>query len=305
MSDQAERIVEAMGEVHGVHSGFRAAHAKGVCAKGKFVPTSEGAEYCAAAHFHEEVPVTVRFSNGTGKPTRADGARDERGMAVKFHLPNGKTTDMVCLTIPVFFVRTPEDFLEMLAASRPDPDTGKPDIAQIESFIKGHPESQMAFGFSMFSMAPASYANCTFYAIHAFRLIAPDGTQRFVRYRWIPEAGEATLQDYETRELGKDYLWPELEKQLTSGRLNWDLYLQIGEDADDPTDPTVPWPEERRLVKAGRLTLDEFAGHECKDMIFDPARVTDGIETSEDQILHARSAAYSVSYARRTRSLTL
>ena len=35
-------------------------------------------------------------------------------------------------------------------------------------------------------------------------------------------------------------------------------------------------------------------------LVFDPSNVTAGIECSEDPILHARSGAYSVSYARRT-----
>lgn len=303
MTDQAERIVDAMGEIHGVHTGFRAVHAKGICTRGTFVANSEAAEFCIAPHFQgDETPVTVRFSNGSGKPTRADGARDERGMAVKFHLPDGSTTDMVCLTIPVFFVRTPEDFLTFLEAQRPDPETGKPDVPRIEAFVKEHPETQMAFGFSMFTMAPASFANCTFYGIHAFQLTGPDGSKRFVRYRWIPDAGESTLQDHETRALGKDYLGPELEERLAAGPFGYELFLQIGEEGDDPNDPTAPWPEERRLVRAGRMTINEFTGHACKDMIFDPGRVTEGIERSDDPILHARSEAYSVSYARRTSS---
>jgi catalase len=37
-------------------------------------------------------------------------------------------------------------------------------------------------------------------------------------------------------------------------------------------------------------------------MIFDPGNVIDGIEPSDDPILHARSAAYSVSFDRRTNS---
>ncbi|MEA2433664.1 MAG: catalase [Actinomycetota bacterium] len=301
MTEQAERIVDTMGEVHGVHSGFRAVHAKGICTRGTFVATPEAAELCIASHFQgTELPVTVRFSNGSGRPTRADGARDERGMAVKIHLPDGKTTDIVNLTLPVFFVKTPEDFLLFLESQRPDPDTGKPDVARVEAFVKDHPETQMAFGFLMFTMAPASYANCTFHGIHAFQLTAPDGSKRFVRYRWIPDAGESTLQDHETRALGKDYLWSELEQRLASEAMSWDLFLQIGEDGDDPNDPTTPWPEERRLVKAGRMTINEFAGHECKDMIFDPGRVVEGVERSDDPILHIRSEAYSVSFARRS-----
>lgn len=301
VSDLSERIVDNMGVIHGVHPGFRAVHAKGSCCRGTFVASPEAARLCTAPHLQgDEVPVTVRFSNGTGRPTRADGARDERGMAIKFHLSGSRTTDIVSLTLPVFFVRTPEDFLAFLEAQHPDPDTGKPDLARIEAFVAAHPETQMAIGFSMFSMAPASYGVCTFHGIHAFRWTGPDGTARFVRYRWIPELPAETLSDEETRALGKDYLQEELASRLKASSISFELHVQIGEEEDDPTDPTTPWPEERQLVRAGRLTITEFAGRDCEPMIFDPVRVIDGIECSDDAILHARSPAYGVSYERRT-----
>jgi catalase len=37
-------------------------------------------------------------------------------------------------------------------------------------------------------------------------------------------------------------------------------------------------------------------------LVFDPTRVTEGIQLSDDPILHARAGAYSVSVARRTAS---
>lgn len=290
-----------MNAIHGVHPGTRAVHAKGLCCRGSFTATAEAATICIAPHLQgAEVPVTVRFSNGSGRPTRADGARDERGMAVKFLLPDGASTDIVSLTLPVFFVKTPEDFFAFLETQIPDPETGKPDFERVKAFVDEHPETQKALGFSMFSMAPASYANCTFHGIHAFRMTAPDGTQRFVRYRWEPDAGAATLTDDETRTLGKEYLRDELERRLSSSTIGFDLWLQIGTEEDDPTDPTTPWPEERDSIRAGHMSLTEFIDKECEPMIFDPGRVVEGIERSDDRILHARSGAYSVSFERRT-----
>jgi catalase len=154
----------------------------------------------------------------------------------------------------------------------------------------------------MMSMSPASYANCTFFGIHAFQYEGPDGTKRWGRYRWLPEAGEATLTDEETRALGKDYLREELERRLSAGPIHFDLTIQLAEKGDDPTDPSVPWPEERTFVPAGRLTLTEWADLECAPMIFDPGNLIEGIERSDDPILHMRSEAYSVSFERRSDS---
>ena len=303
MKELAERIVNTMNEIHGVHSGHRAVHAKGSCCKGTFVATPEVAQLCVAAHLQgAEVPVTVRFSSGSGKPTRADGAHDERGMAVRFHLPGDAKTDIVSLTLPAFFVRTPEDFLELLEAQVPEPDTGKPDMERISKFVEAHPETQLAIGYVMMTMAPASFAGCTFNGIHAFLLTGPDGSQRYVRYRWVPDAEPATLTDPETRALGKDYLQEELERRLAEGPIGFELRFQLAETEDDTTDPTTPWPEERTWVIAGRMTLNEFAGKDCEPMIFDPGNVTEGIERSDDKILHMRSPAYGVSFERRTAS---
>ena len=301
MTDLAERIVDVMNAIHGVHPGFRAVHAKGSCCTGTFVATEAAARLCLAPHFQgAEMPVTVRLSSGSGKPTRADGARDERGMAVKFHLPDGSTTDVVSLTLPVFFVKTPEDFLEFLETQRPDPETGKPDLDRVGAFIDAHPETQKATMFVMMNESPASFAGCTFNGIHAFRLTAPDGTKRFVRYSWVPETEPATLTDGETRALGKNYLHEELERRLATTPIVYELRFQIADETDDTTDPTTPWPEERETVVAGQMTLTDFAANECEGMIFDPGRVVEGIERSDDPILHARSAAYSVSFERRT-----
>jgi catalase len=297
-------MVDALNELHGVHPGHRAVHAKGLCCEATFTARAAAAELTRAVHMQgSTVPATVRFSNGSGSLTRHDGARDGRGMATKFHLPEGNTTDIVALTLPVFFVRTPEDFLAFTRAQRPDPDTGKPDLARIEEFVATHPETQLALGFSMFASPPASYSQCRYFGIHAFKWINADGVERFVRYRWEPETGEATITEEESRARERNYLRDELTERLGQGPIAFTLYVQLAQDEDDPTDPTTMWPDEREAVRAGRLEITGFVSDQdagCEALIFDPTRVIDGIECSDDRILHARPKAYSVSYERRT-----
>lgn len=305
-TDLAARMVDALNDIHGVHPGHRAVHAKGVCCTATFTATQEAARLTTAAHMQDtSVPATVRFSNGSGSPTRHDGARDGRGMATKFHLLDGTTTDIVALTLPVFFVRTPEDFLEFTRAQKPDPETGKPDLARIEAFVNEHPETQLALGFSMFVEPPACYSKCRYHGVHAFKWIDPASIERFVRYRWEPEAGEATITEDESRGRDRHYLREELNKCLSEGPVVFTLNLQLATEGDDPTDPTVMWPDERDIVTAGRLEITGFVEDQdsgCEALVFDPTRVTDGIECSDDKILHARPHAYSVSYERRTSS---
>jgi catalase len=297
-------MVDAMNEIYGIHPGHRAVHAKGLCCAASFTATPAAAELTRARHMQgDPVPATVRFSNGSGSPTRHDGARDGRGMATKFRLPGGESTDIVALTLPVFYVRTPEDFLAFLRAQRRDPNTGKPDPARIEEFVADRPEAQLALGFSMFMTPPASYARCRYFGIHAFKWIAADATERFVRYRWEPEAGEATITEEESRARDRHYLRDELAERLENGSVVFTLYLQLAEDGDDPDDPTTMWPNERENVVAGRLEITGLVADQdsdCEALVFDPTRVVDGIAPSNDKILRARPAAYSVSHARRS-----
>src|SRR4051794_41456981 len=69
----------------------------------------------------DSVPVTVRFSNGSGDPELPDYGPEVRGMAVKFYLPDGTRTDISAQTVPRFPTRTPDAFMNLLRASIPGP----------------------------------------------------------------------------------------------------------------------------------------------------------------------------------------
>lgn len=307
MTPRPEELVDAIQDIGGRHPGFRAAHAKGTLASGSFTATPAAAGLTRAAHMQGDVVrVTVRFSNGSGKPTASDATKDGRGFAAKFYLPDGATTDIVGLTLPQFFARTPDDFLEFTRARKPDPETGRPDMDKLGRWLGAHPEAQAAIQFALTENPPESYLTCTYNSIHAYRWIDADGGERFVRYRWTPEAGESHISEEDAERRERDYLQQDLAERLESGDLpGFRLSVVIATDADDPNDPTVAWPEEREWVEVGRLELTgpETEREQGDDvLVFDPTRVTDGIECSDDQILHARPGAYSVSVARRTGS---
>ena len=68
-------------------------------------------------------------------------------------------------------------------------------------------------------------------------------------------------------------------------------------------DPSAGWPEDRQRVRAGTLELTALeTERESGDdvLVFDPTRVTDGIELSDDPVLRFRSRAYSESVYRRS-----
>jgi catalase len=302
-SDLAGRLLTALNGVHGEHPGFRAAHARGICAEGTFLASPRARELTIAAHMQgQEVSTTVRFSNGSGAPTRPDYASDGRGMAVKFHLPDGTVADMVGLTLGQFFVRTPEDFLEFLAATTPDPDSRQPDLARIDTFLQAHPETRAAVEAEFSQPYPASYVTTAFNGIHAFKVTNVAGESRFIRYRWEPEAGVQTINRDEARTRGREYLQEDLRNRLLQGEAAFWLDFILAEPGDPLTDATATWPGDRQKVRMGRLVLDHVAADQatdCEARVFDPTVVPDGIECSDDPVLHARSRAYSVSLAKR------
>ncbi|HCO02079.1 MAG TPA: catalase [Actinobacteria bacterium] len=301
--DLATRVVDSISRnFKGTHD-HRAAHAKGFCVSGVFVATPEAGALTRAAHFRgNPVAVTVRFSNGSGSLESADHHIDGRGMAVKFHLPGGEASDIVSISQRTFFVRTPEDFLEFTDARKPDPETGRPDPNAIGDFLIRHPEAEAAFTEVLTTSPPASVATTAYNALHAFRWLDADGGSRWVRYRWVPDAGVATIEREKAKELGRDYLRSELTERLTHEPVVFQLEIAIAEEGDDPDDPTAGWPADRRRVTAGQLELTAISADqdaECERQVFDPMRLTDGIEPSADPILNFRPLAYDVSIRRR------
>ena len=299
MDRLAEEAVDAINAIAGRHEGHRAAHAKGTLVTGTFTPADAG--LTTAAHMGSEpVRVTARFSNGGGSPAIPDYAREGRGLAVKFYLPDGSKTDIVALNLPCFFARTPEDFLEFTRARKPDPETGQPDFAKVGAWLEKYPEAGPSIQAAVSAEPPESYATVLYNSIHAFRWTAPDGTERWVRYCFEPEEGERTLSDEDAKARGRDYLQEELAGR---GSTAFRFVVVIAGDGDVVDDATVEWPSGRERVEVGRLELTglETEREQGGDiLVFDPTRVTDGIEPSDDPILLFRPRAYSASVTRRT-----
>jgi len=301
-SDIPERLVDSLNATYGVHPGFRAAHAKGVLCAATFTATPAAARLSRAAHLAgTETRAHVRFSNGSGDPTTPDTTRDGRGMAVKFYLPDATTTDIVAISLPAFFARTPEDLLAFNAARRADPATGQPDLAKVGEYLAEHPEAMTAVGAAVAHPIPVSYATLTYHGLHAFGLVAADGTRRFGRYHLVPRDGDEVLSDEEVATRGPDYLAGELGQRLATAPVDFLVQFQLAA-ADDPIDdPTAVWPDDREVVELGRLNITGFATDRERDgdiLVFDPTRVPDGIVLSDDAILAARRGAYGVSVAR-------
>lgn len=272
---------------------MRALHARGVICSGSFRPSPEAAALTRAAHMQAEAPVLARLSNGSGDPNAPDCAPDVRGLAVSFELPDGARTDIVAQSVPRFPVRTPDAFIDLIEAT----ERGPAMLWKLPLFLARNPSALPALRANAAALrAPASYGDVSYYAVHAFRWSDDGGGSRWVRYVWAP--GSAHRAPKAEQPEG-DYLSRELSDRLFEQPVRFDLELQIGAADDDPHDPTSVWSGGGERIAAGSLELNAVAdGHD--GIIFDPMRLTDGIEPSDDAILHFRPRAYAISYDRRT-----
>ena len=299
------QLVEAMRALAGPHPGFRPVHAKGLVCAGTFRPSAQARGMTRASHFQGgPTPTVVRFANSNGNPDVHDGGPNVRSMSVKFQLADGKAADILANSIDGFVARTPEELLEFLRAQLPDPATGKPAPDGVPKFLASHPAAAAFVGRLMQKPVPASYAQTSYHAEHAFLFTAADGSRRFGRYHFVPEAGEAVLSPEEAGKRSPSFLRDELEGRLRTGPAAFRLLLQVAAEGDPTDDPTALWPADRRRVELGRLEVTGISPTSAQDerrLVFDPTNRTDGIDLSNDPILLARSAAYAISYERRSK----
>jgi len=300
----AEQLVDAFNKVFGVHPGVRANHPKGVVLEGSFTPSTAAASLSKAAHLQKRktpLPVTVRFSAGSGLPTVPDTNAMPRGMAVKFTLPDGTKTDLVVLSYNGFPVATAEEFRDfLLAIAASGPDAPKP--TEIETFLGSHPAAK-AFVDAP-KPPPVSYATLPYFGINAFKFTNAKGIATHVRYQLQPVAGVHYLSKEQIATIGPDYLTAEIQERVRRGPVTFTLLAQVAGPDDKIDDPTIVWPETRKKVELGTITITKAAADSQaaeRKLLFVPGALVPGIEAA-DPMIAARSAAYIVSLSRRAQA---
>lgn len=319
----AEQLVDAIIADFPNHDpGTRPIHTVGIGAIGHFRASDVAKTYCTADHFRgHRIEANVRFSNAAGSSVQHDGWSDVRGMATRFHLDDNRATDLVAMTLGEFMSATVEDFLAFAESSRQSPLSRQSAWSKISDMLKLKPpmpdpmpgqthsgapgalkyaNRNRSAQLSVFDAgtigAPASYARATYKAVHTFVVIGPDGTRRYVRFKWQPVAG-VQVTNPSLPPVDK-YLQQELRDRLENWPAQFLLLMTIGETGDALDDPTVRWPIKRKRIVMGQLTLTDIAEDQdadCEKISFNPCRLVPGIELSNDPILAARKDAYEVS----------
>ena len=292
--------IDTMNTLWGRHPGQRANHAKGVVVEGSFVPTPAAGLSVAPMFSGKPVPVVVRFSNSTGLPALADGdgGANPHGMSIRYQPEGTGYVDVVTNSLTLFPVATGEEFLELLQAVAASP-AEAPKPTKLDQFIAAHPTVPKAFGSTS---TPSSLARETYNGINAFVFVDAAGKRQPFRYRYVPVAGAEHISATEAAKLAPDALMDELPQRMAAGPVAFQVMAQLANAGDQTKDSSQPWPEDRRLVDLGTITLTRMAADQAKasaDLRYLPNHLSPGIEVSDDPLIDARVRSYLISFGRR------
>lgn len=291
----------------------RVLHAKGAGAFGFFIPYKSMAPLTKADFLQDpekKTPVFVRFSVAGGSLGGADTVRDIRGFAVKFYTAEGNY-DLVGNHIPVFPIRDPLQFPDLVHALKPDPVSnvrgGPVTISRFWDFMSLHPES-MNFLTYLFSDIGTikSYRTIQGFSVNTYKWVNVCGEEVYVKYHWEPCAGVEYIDSRTAAQLAgadPDIASRDLFDTIAAGHtVEFEMRVQIMKMEDecdqefDPLDSTHIWPEQLfPLMPVGRLVLNKnpenfFA--QVEQSAFAPAAMVPGIAFSNDRILQGRTFAY-------------
>jgi catalase len=293
-----EKMVAALAPPTGVALGYRRNHAKGICFTGVFEANGAGSAVSHAQVFiRGAYPVLGRFNLGTADPNAPDATVRVRGMGLQISTPDGEVWRTAMIDPPFFAVSTPQAFYELLLASASkDPDAMK-------TFAGAHPEIA-AFG-AWAKSAPwtGSYAEERFNSLNSFVFADSSGAEKTVRWSLLPAAQPVPISQDDLAKRGPDYLEQEITERVRGGPQRWTMVVTVANPGDPTADPSKAWPEDRRAIEVGTLTVQQIEPDRdgpCRDINFDPTVLPSGMRTSDDPFPAARSAAYAKSYDLRT-----
>ena len=291
--DIAQQIAAIMSQGPSGKAHERFIHAKGIVCTGNFQPSPGAAALSRAAHLAGgNVPVIVRFSDGAPDTTIPDTSPDAspRGMAIRFDIGGG--TDIMAISHNGFLVGTGEEFLEFQQAIAAT-DSAKPHPSPVETFLGSHPKA-LKFVQEV-SRVPASFATESFYSNNALLFVNDKRDRQAGRYQIVPVSGSQYLKEAEAKGRSSNFLSDELRDRLAKSPVKFRLLLQLAGAGDQTKDGSVVWPEDRRKVELGIITItavvpDSSAAE--RQLAFDPTHLIDGIELSDDPLPALRSLVY-------------
>jgi catalase len=293
-----QRLVDAFSPPSGPALGHRRNHAKGICFTGMFESNGAGSELSRAFAFSKgSYPVVGRFNLGTPDADAADATVRVRGLGVQISAPDGQEWRMALINPPFFAVSNPDGFFALLQASASKDPNAMPEL------IKVHPEIADFDAWAKSAPWTGSYAEEQYNSLDAFIFTDASGASHPMRWSLLPAAQPVPVPVEELAKRGPNFLEEEIVQRIKSGPARWTMVVTVPNPGDQTADPSKAWPDDRRRVEVGTMVVQKIeaeADGPCRDVNFDPTILPSGVAVSDDPFPAARSAAYRVSFDRRT-----
>ncbi|MBU3067613.1 catalase [Nocardia sp. NEAU-G5] len=306
---QDHQLIETMAHFNRERVPERQPHAKGAGAFGRFEVTNDVSAYTKAKVFAPgtKTEVFVRLAGNAGERGSADTLRDTRGFSVKFYTTDGNF-DIVGNNVPMFFLRDPIKFPNLIRAAKRRADNNIHDHNMTWDFWTLSPESAHLVTLVMGDRGiPKTLRHMNGYGLHTFSWINADGEIFWVKYHFKTDQGIECLTQAEADRLAgvdPDCNQRDLFDAIERGDFpSWSLKVQIMpfEEAKtyrlNPFDVTKVWPHnDYPLIDVGTMTLDRHVRDHHTDVeqaAFDPGALVPGTGLSPDKLLLGRSFAYA------------
>lgn len=288
----------------------RRLHTKGYGAFGYFYTTHSMQEYTKAGFLQtpgQQVPVAVRFSLASSNQGTPDTLRNVRGFSTRFYTDGG-FFDLLCNHLPVFFVRDAIRVPDVISHLSPSPVNNLADPDRFWSLFAKYPETtNMLIWFFSDLGTVKSLRHIRGYSVSTYVWRNAQGVRRYVKYIWIPMAGQEFIDRQEAQQLAcKDpnIAGSDLYDSIAQGKaVEYELRVQLMDPEDaktlpfDPLDDTKLWDEAQfPSLPVGRMVLnrnpDNYA-EQVEKLALNPANLLPGLEFSDDKILQGRTFIYS------------
>jgi catalase len=288
----------------------RRIHTKGYGAFGYFHTTHSMKNYTKAGFLQtpgQQVPVAVRYSLASSNLGTPDTLRNVRGFSTRFYTDGG-FFDLLCNHLPVFFVRDAIRVPDVISHLSPSPVNNLPDPERLWSLFAKYPETtNMLVWFFSDLGTVKSLRHIRGYSVSTYVWQNAQGVRRYVKYLWIPMAGQEFINRQEAQQLAcqdPNIAGRDLYDSIAQGKaVEYELRVQLMDPEDakilpfDPLDDTKLWDEAWfPSLPVGRMVLNRNPDNYAKQvdkLAFNPANLLPGLEFSDDKILQGRTFIYS------------
>ena len=291
-------IVNTLKAMAGASPKARASFARGRCVRGTYIPSDRAEEITKSRSFTAASRVLARFSVDGRNPSMPDTNNFVlRGFSFRLGDIDHRS-DILTQSAPVHYARTPAQMLAYLKAHVPGPD-GRPDPEKLRAFATANPETSHQASYVAAHPLPASFADTTYWAVHAFPAVNQRGETQFIKFKVVPVGSQGALAEDAARTKPEEFLHDDLESRIAARDIRFSLMAVLGRPGDPILDVTIRWPDEdrRETVRLGTIVITAIEARDA--YVFDPAALAEGIGYPPDEIFAVRRAAYTISRAKR------